>query len=265
MGTSFTVTDPTTGGDTFQFQGIDTNNAILLANDNNGSPTGTFTLAQPGTCTSLSFLASDGNGGATVDVTLNYLNGSTGTAAIAVGDWFNNTPIAWNANGRISSGGYDNVNNNNPRLYYYDLTGLPTTSPLESISFQTTVGVGSNTHTAIMGISGNLVVAGITWTGTTSNVWSLAGSDTNWNTPSQAYTDGSPVIFSSSGANTNPIQIASAVSPASVTFTNGATPYAFSARRFRARPRSPSAFLPAASRSTAPTPTAAARRSTAAR
>ncbi len=228
MGTSFTVTDPTTGGDTFQFQGIDTNNAILLANDNNGSPTGTFTLAQPGTCTSLSFLASDGNGGATVDVTLNYLNGSTGTAAIAVGDWFNNTPIAWNANGRISSGGYDNVNNNNPRLYYYDLTGLPTTSPLESISFQTTVGVGSNTHTAIMGISGNLVVAGITWTGATSNVWSLAGSDTNWNTPSQAYTDGSPVIFSSSGANTNPIQIASAVSPASVTFTNGATPYAFS-------------------------------------
>ena len=98
-------------------------------------------------------------------MTLNYLNGSTGTAAIAVGDWFNNTPIAWNANGRINSGGYDNVNNNNPRLYYYDLTGLPTTSPLESISFQTTVGVGSNTHTAIMGISGNLVVAGITSTG----------------------------------------------------------------------------------------------------
>ena len=101
MGTQFTVADATTGGDTFQFQGTDMNNAIFLAGNGSGPTTATYTLALAGTCSSLSFLAASGNGNGTIGVTLNYSDGSTVNESITTGDWFGNTPVAYNASGRI--------------------------------------------------------------------------------------------------------------------------------------------------------------------
>ncbi len=228
MGTQFTVADATTGGDTFQFQGTDMNNAIFLAGNGSGPTTATYTLALAGTCSSLSFLAASGNGNGTIGVTLNYSDGSTVNESITTGDWFGNTPVAYNASGRINPGGYDSVNTTNPNLYYYDLTALPTSANLQGITFTFTSGANANTHTAIMGVSGNLIAsAPITWTGGSTAMWSLATSDTNWNSPSQAYTDGANVIFDNTGTNTN-ITIASAVQPSTVVFNNSTNPYSFS-------------------------------------
>jgi autotransporter-associated beta strand protein len=224
MSSTFTVADGTTGGDTFLMQNTSANNAILLASDGNGATSGTFTLNTPAAYTGLSFLASDGNGSANIALTLNYVGGATYSSTISVNDWFNNVSnLAYNANGRINSGGYDNVNNGNPKLFYYDLTGLSSSSNLQSISFNF-LG-GGTTHTAIFGVSG-VAASTLTWNGGANNNWSLAGSDTNW-TGGPAYTDGSNVLFSD-GATTSTINIASTVQPASVTFNNNSSTYAFS-------------------------------------
>ncbi len=67
-----------------------------------------------------------------------------------------------------------------------------------------------------------------TWSGSTNNSWSLAGSDANWTGLGTAYADGSPVTFSDSGTHTNPINIASGgVQPSGVIFTNNSTLYSF--------------------------------------
>jgi autotransporter-associated beta strand protein len=160
MGLSLNVADPTFGSTTFHFQGVDTNNSILLAGDGNGPTSATFTLSQSGFYNSLSFIAADGNGSANVGVTLNYAGGGTFNTTVNVGDWFGGSPVAIAANGRISSGGYDAVNSGNPRLYYYDLTALPTANKLQSITFN--FGGGGSNHTVIMGVSGFLA-SPISW------------------------------------------------------------------------------------------------------
>jgi len=163
MGTTFTVSSSATGLHTFQLQGVDTNNAICVGSSGTGGGglglTGTFTLTTPAEYPAISFLASSGNGSANnnIDVTFHYAGSTTFSSTFSAGDWFGNTPVAYDANGRIASSGYANVSSGNPNLYYYDVTGLPTSSDLQSISF-TFAGTGSNTHTAIMGISGGTAV-----------------------------------------------------------------------------------------------------------
>lgn len=161
LGMSFTVGSPTTGADTFQFQGAGTNNTILLAGDGNGPTSATFTLSQPAAYNTFSFLASNGNGSGNVGLTFNFVGGGTYTTTVDIGDWFSNgANTAYDANGRIGSGGYSNVNGGDPRLYYYDVTGVPSGQQLQSISlsFQG----GGSTHTAIMGISG-VLASPINW------------------------------------------------------------------------------------------------------
>jgi autotransporter-associated beta strand protein len=187
MGLSLNVTDPTFGATTFQFQGVDTNNAILLAGDGNGPTGATFTLSQSGYYNSLSFLAADGNGGAPVGVTLNYAGGSNFNTTFNIGDWFGGSPVAISANGRINSGGYDSVNSGNPSLYYYDLTGLPSAKKLQSISFS--FGGGGGTHQLIMGVSGFLA-SPINWSGS-QTINSAATDVATVGLPTYAYAENS--------------------------------------------------------------------------
>jgi autotransporter-associated beta strand protein len=222
MGTSISVADSTTGGDTYQFQASGTNNALFTIGNGAGPTTATYTLATPGYYPTLSLLAADGNGATTMSVLFTYANGSTSSTSFAPQDWFHNVNTAYDANGRISSTGYSNVNGGDPQLYYYDFTGLSTASPLVSIKFTTQS--TSNTDTAIFGVSGYQLS---TWNGSTSNVWSLSGTDANWGASPIGFANGSNAVFNSSGLNTS-ISIATAVQPASVLFTNGATPYTFS-------------------------------------
>ena len=77
---------------------------------------------------------------------------------------------------------------------------------------------------------GTAPLASLVWTGSTNSIWSLAGSDTNWSSSSQAYSDGSNVIFDNSNTSGHTsINIANpGVQPASVTFNNSSLPYVFS-------------------------------------
>ncbi len=70
--------------------------------------------------------------------------------------------------------------------------------------------------------------AGLNWSGTTNNNWSLASSDANWNntTGTANYSDGSAVSFPDGALNTNPINIVSGgVQPSSALFTAGTAAY----------------------------------------
>jgi hypothetical protein len=91
-------------------------NAIYA--DMNNS-TATVTFVTPATYSALSFLSSDGNGAITVEVLINHQDGSTETNSFVSKDWFNGTPSAYNANGRVNvtAGTINQQNGGNPRLY----------------------------------------------------------------------------------------------------------------------------------------------------
>lgn len=224
MNTTIYTSDSTTGGDTYQMQNVGGNNVLFLAATSPYGPqTVTYTLITPMVYPTLSFLGADGNGGDNLIVQLNYVGGGVLTKSLSIGDWFNNgSNTAYDANGRINgNNSYSNVNGSDPRLYYYDLTGLSTTASLASITLTSGTAAQGNTVTAIFAVSGSSDVA---WTGSTNNIWSLAGSDSNWNTG--GYIDGFNVFCGTAGQNTN-IAIANTVQPAALNFT-GTKAYSFS-------------------------------------
>lgn len=117
-------------------------NALLI---NPGQVTnGTLTLTTPAILGSLSFLASGGNGGVVVNYTIRYADTTTQAGTITIGDWFNGANFAWNANGRVSATAhtFDNVNNNNPRIYGYDVALANTTSEVTSVDISYASGGG---------------------------------------------------------------------------------------------------------------------------
>ena len=97
---------------------------------------GTMIWAVPAKHSALSFLASAGHGPVVVDYTVNHADASVESGTFAVSDWFNGTPVAYNANGRIDvvSGLFNNVSAGNPRLYTVDVTLNNTVSPVTSVN-----------------------------------------------------------------------------------------------------------------------------------
>ena len=229
MGTTFTSSssDATTGvAAQFTLQGVNTNNAVLLASAN--APTSaTLTLNTPTLAPTLSFLAADGNAANIINVTVNFLGGGSYTSSINPGDWFNNgTNTAYVANGRVAYNGsgltFNNVNSGDPRLYFYDVTGVPD-KYISSISLSYSSGSG---NTAIFAVSGSAASTN-NWVGGTNGNWSLASSDANWSNSSHTYSDGSNVVFNNSG-NATSVNVAATVQPGTVTFSNSSLPYSFS-------------------------------------
>jgi len=151
-----TASESTPADLTFTLQSFTANNAIY-----NG---GTLTLATPAPLARFALIGSTSRGPGNMTITVNFAdsstqvfeNFSTGTGATAGinGDWFNLGPTAYTANGRITdSGGFNNVNAGNPRLYQSIFTLTNTTSNVNSITI-TDGGAGQN---AIMAISGEVV------------------------------------------------------------------------------------------------------------
>src|SRR5690606_1105720 len=83
------------------------------------------------------FLGAAGNGPVSVNITVSFADNSVEYHTINVLDWFNGGNSFYIANGRYnpSTLGFDNVNNNNPRLGNYDITLGNTTIPVTSIEF----------------------------------------------------------------------------------------------------------------------------------
>jgi hypothetical protein len=106
------------------------------------SHSSTLTPATPGFFSTLSFLTAAANGPVTFNYSVNHADATSETGSFNSPDWFFNTPVAWTANGRVNvqSGAFDNVNNNNPRIYAVDISLANTTSQVTNITLSTSSG-----------------------------------------------------------------------------------------------------------------------------
>jgi len=147
------ITDPT--GHQFKMPpSYTTNNAILIGNYA-GFTTGNLRISAPTSLTSLSLLASAGNGPAVLNYTIQYAGGGTQPGSVSVDDWTGGTTIAWYANARVSldDGTIASIaytNGTNRRLLYYDIPLTDTVNAVTNIQFSYV----SGGRAAIFGLSG---------------------------------------------------------------------------------------------------------------
>ena len=134
------------------------NNGILI---DTAVTNGTFTLTTPAAYTLLSFAGSGGNGGDVIGVQVNHADGTSETGSFGCPDWFGGTGVIMAAQGRMG----DNVahtlqvNGDNPRIYFRDITLSNTTSAVTNIVL-TYVSGGAGSHNDILAVSGATTVGG---------------------------------------------------------------------------------------------------------
>lgn len=151
-------------GSTFTSQ-AQSDHSYIMAPDNTTNDTilidssvthGTFSVTTPAAFSSLSFLASSGNGGMTVAYTVHHANNTTDTGSLSIPDWFSGGTIAWGAGARLDSGsrGLENVGPSGgvPYVYSLDISLANTSSAVTSIDFNWSSGGG---HACIFGVSGS--------------------------------------------------------------------------------------------------------------
>jgi hypothetical protein len=138
-----------------QPNGAGQNDAVML---DAGNTAGTLSLTGPAAYKTLSFLVTAGNGGAPIGVTVHYAGGGSQTGTITGPDWFNNSNIALDANGRadVALDDFNSTTNGNPRMYQQDFTLTDTTDAVQSIDFAWQGGTGGDRE-AVFGISGQAV------------------------------------------------------------------------------------------------------------
>ena len=92
------------------------NNAIYVDSSHTNA---NLTIVSPQTLSALSFLSATANGWVSNACIMQYQDGTSETNYFVSLDWFNGSPFAFNANGRVNlnSRQLNNINNNNPRLY----------------------------------------------------------------------------------------------------------------------------------------------------
>ncbi|MGH7950492.1 MAG: glycoside hydrolase family 76 protein [Limisphaerales bacterium] len=114
-----------------------------------------LTLATPQTYSALSFLTAAGHGPVTVNYSVNHSDGTIETGTFVSPDWFFNAPIVWNAQGRVDvgSGSFNNVNNDEPRLYSEDIALTNRASPVRNINLSWDSGNGVAAIFAVSGIA----------------------------------------------------------------------------------------------------------------
>ena len=117
------------------------------------------TPVAPATASVLSFLAAAGGGQRTIEVVLNYSDGTSETNGLVVPDWFNDTaPFVWDANGRVAvdTAQFDAVRRapTAPRLFNCDLVIAKTTSSITNIILNHT---NLSAQIAVFAVSGSSV------------------------------------------------------------------------------------------------------------
>lgn len=165
----FNVDNPTTGlptaGSTFTSESLADHSYTMAANyaapnailiNTNQVRSATYTLTTPTALSAISFLGAGGSGAPTLTWTVTHADNTTETGTIVIGDWFGGANQAVTANGRVNavSRAFDNVNNNNPRLYSIDITLANTTSPVTKIDLAHLTGNGNAAIFAVSGSTG---------------------------------------------------------------------------------------------------------------
>ena len=125
-------------------------------------PTANITIASPATYSAFSFLSADGNGTATNQAIMQYADGTSETNQFNALDWFNNTPVAYYANGRIDMnrgtinndpGRNGNIATGNPRLYEAQFALGNTGSPVTNILLRFLNPTNSGTRSYVFAVS----------------------------------------------------------------------------------------------------------------
>lgn len=127
-------------------------NAVMVDSNN---PTANLTLASPAAYTTLSFLGASANGNVTNQVIIQHADGSSETQTFVARDWFNNAPVAFNANGRVNLAdrSLNNINAGNPRLYEAQLPVPNTSSPITNVVL-TWIGGSATSRAIVFALSG---------------------------------------------------------------------------------------------------------------
>ncbi|HKW28542.1 MAG TPA: glycoside hydrolase family 76 protein [Verrucomicrobiae bacterium] len=104
----------------------------------------------------LSFLNAAGHGPVTVDYQVAHADGSVETGTFTSPDWFFSAPVVFNAQGRVDvvTGAFNNVNNNEPRLYAEDITLTNLASAVTNINLSWDTGNSAGSVGAIFAVSG---------------------------------------------------------------------------------------------------------------
>lgn len=112
--------------------------------------------ATPGVFTALSLLTSAGHGPVVMNYRVDHADGSSETGLLSSPDWFFNTPVAFNAQGRVDvvTGFFNSVNNNNPRLYGVDILLTNISSPVTNVNLSWGTGNSMSGVAAIFALSG---------------------------------------------------------------------------------------------------------------
>jgi hypothetical protein len=113
-----------------------------------------LTPVSPASFSALSFLTAAGNGPATLRCIVNHTDGTSETNSFIAPDWFDSSPPAFTANGRVSISTklVDAVNAGNPRLFAMDVPLTNTASPVTNLVL-TFLGNG-NAHAVVLAVSG---------------------------------------------------------------------------------------------------------------
>lgn len=129
------------------------NNAILV--DKTCSNI-VLTLVNPTACSGLSFLTACGNGPATNQCVVRYLDGTEETNRFISPDWLGNEPAALTAHGRISVSTRiaDRLNADGPRLYGVDVGLSGSTNPVLRIILSPDRATAADAHTVVLAVSG---------------------------------------------------------------------------------------------------------------
>ncbi|HWF18527.1 MAG TPA: hypothetical protein VG754_04640, partial [Verrucomicrobiae bacterium] len=123
----------------------------------------------------ISFLLASGNGPVTLGYTVHHASGASQVGGLVASDWVDYSPVAYDANGRVSvnTSTVSYVNSGNPRLYAQDITLGFSNSPVTSVTLTFPTN-GANANAVILALSGG------------SPTFSLVGNDFNANTATAA-------------------------------------------------------------------------------
>jgi len=111
------------------------NDALML----DGSfTTGNLTPATPASFSALAFLTASAGGDVLINALVQHQDGSAESLSFTARDWFNNSPVAYNVNGRINLNTRALTDENstplNPRLYEPQIALANTVSPVTNIA-----------------------------------------------------------------------------------------------------------------------------------
>jgi hypothetical protein len=180
-----TITSVSNSSVVFQLAPYSENNALKLVT---AASTGTLTFSEAVSATNLYYIATSGSGDSSVNLTLNFTDGTTQEVATAtVPDWYYSTvqPSAYRGTGRVSR--FDNLmqgSSTDPRMYHITVNvDVANQSKLiESVTFTKNTTSGALN---VFGISAKLVsecpemasATGTSTTFTTGSInWALASA-----------------------------------------------------------------------------------------